>query len=164
MSLPRIRMRPLGVLVLIALLLGHTGCRADAVCRPGNDDLQCLGTHFQGMYQDSYDQFWSILHGREEEIHSCTDDRVVAQFLALASHTGNAEFDEFYSKTVEELAMSNMACLAGSWSTLSSQDQTTVAKVLRTPMFRTVRELSAAAQKAKIANAYPRFIDAVGWH
>jgi hypothetical protein len=132
-------------------------------CIQGEGDLNCIGANFERMYRDSYEDFWTILRGRGEQIRSCARSDMVAGFLPLASNAGNAEFSEFYSETLEELAISNPRCLAEAWSRLAPDQQGAVAMILRSPMFRTSTELPSAARVSGVTGEYHEFAETLGW-
>jgi hypothetical protein len=127
----------------------------------GVAELRCVDRNFEVAYRTDYSGLWSILNQRAPGLKACSDPQEVAAFLPLVRYYGNAEFAEFYSETLEELAVTHALCLAEQVSVAEPKVRDSVVERLRSPLFRTPEEVRGAALQRGVASRFPSFVDAI---
>lgn len=141
--------------VATALVLGFALSPGDGAppntCGEGGSALECLKRNFAQLYFSDYDKFWRILRAAAVRARDCEKPGPTAQFLDLAQlRTNNAEFNEFFSQVLEELAVSRTECFLLALSETSDEVKASVSERLRNPL---------VVEPAALTRAFQRFKD-----
>lgn len=120
--------------------LAHEFCVGKA------ENIYCLERNFDTLYAENYERFWDILHKAVATAKRCNSQQNVVGFLRLSSlKTDNAEFNEFFSQSLEEFCLQKPICFSRGVSKLDKKARDLLKEKLKRPLF--VDE--AAIMKAK---------------
>jgi len=109
---------------------------AATVCSGSSENLKCLEQHFDELYTQNYEHFWVILNKSGDEARQCQSIKKTAEFLRLARiKTGNAEFNEFFAKTIENLCVNSPLCFKKASRFFDKETQTNLAAMFDNPLF-----------------------------
>lgn len=124
------------IVSLGALVFSIQTVEADAICSASSANLRCLEQHFDEFYAQDPDHFWEVLHKSADGVNQCRSVKKTAAFLCLVRiKTGNAEFDEFFAQTTENLCMSSLGCFKRASRLLDKEIQKNLAAMLDKPLF-----------------------------
>lgn len=121
---------------IVVLALGIQTVEAATTCSGSLANLKCLERNFDKFYAQDYDHFWTILNKSADEAKQCQPIKKTAEFLGLARiKTGNAEFNEFFAETTENLCVSSPRCFKRASKLLDKESQKNLAARFDTPTF-----------------------------
>jgi hypothetical protein len=122
-------------LSLLFLLFPYTAIGA-IDCPESRKNLSYLEKNFNKLYRENYSEFWVILHSSFEEAKSCRSIEKTSKFLGLANvQTGNAEFEQFFSESIENLCLSSPKCFNEASQRLPKAVQERLKEKLNGPLF-----------------------------
>ncbi len=139
-----IKMSVYAVLLVCLMGVGVT-CRAQALCADRDENLRCLRMKFEPLYQISPDRFWRILNRSRDVAVQCRSTRKTLDFLRLVEiRSENAEFNEYFSETIEGMCAQKPTCLARATAMLCSDAQKLLRDKLMSPDFLDLKKLDVA--------------------
>ena len=98
--------------------------------------LKCLEQHFEELYANKYSYFWAILYEGADEAQQCRPIKKTAELLGLARiKIKDAEFEEFFAQTTENLCVSSPRCFRQASQLLDKDTQKNLAVMLDNPLF-----------------------------
>jgi hypothetical protein len=149
----------LGLFFIINLCDGQC-CYGSDLCIKNNATLNCLRDNFDNLYSTNYALFWSILKVAERKAISCKSTADTAAFLKLASiKSTNAEFNEYLSETIENLAIKKSKCFLDSLSTLDWDAMANIISLLKNPMFVEKQVIMKVFSKERNKKKYKRIMN-----
>jgi hypothetical protein len=99
-------------------------------------NLEYLQRNFKQLYSSNYNQFWKILREAAASASECRATADTVRFLELARIDSiNAEFNEFFNKEIEQLAVRKTECFLSALYGTDEKTQTGVMKRLQHPLF-----------------------------
>lgn len=102
----------------------------------GEANLVCLQDNFDKLYQENYPFFWEILHNAASKAQKCDFVEDAASFMKLVNLIkGNAEVDEFFSETVEQLCIKKTKCFFDGLLMVDKPTKVLLIEKIRTPLF-----------------------------
>jgi hypothetical protein len=125
------------------------------------ETLGCLKTNFNELYSSDYQMFWKILHSSAKQAATTGNISILVEFLEMAEATGkgNAEFEEFFSQTIETVFVSNTEYFLDALMTMAPKTQTEVLKILQNPLFKSSEEINSSFQKVSENGKYKSFVE-----
>ena len=149
----------LGLFFIINLCDGQC-CYGSDLCIGNNATLNCLRDNFDNLYSTDYALFWRILKVAERKAISCKSTADTAAFLKLALvRNTNAEFKEYLSETIENIATIKPKCFLDSLSTLDPDAVTDVIALLKNPTFVEEQEIVKVFSKNRNIKKYKLIVD-----
>lgn len=138
-------------------ITGH----ATSPCQKSMETLGCLKTNFDELYASDYQMFWKILHSSAEQASTAGNISKLVEFLEMAGVTGkgNAEFEEFFSQTIETVCVNNTEYFLDALMTMAPKSQSEVLKILQNPLFKSSEEINGSFQKVSEKGKYKSFVD-----
>lgn len=110
-----------------------------------SDRVEYLQQNFKQLYSTDYDRFWKILREAATSATECKAITNTAHFLELARmDSTNAEFNEFFNKEIEQLAVHKTKCFLSALYDTDEKTQTGMLKRLQHPLFVEPANLSQA--------------------
>ncbi|MBI5492889.1 MAG: hypothetical protein HY893_08160 [Deltaproteobacteria bacterium] len=131
----------------------------------GEANLVCLQDNFDKLYQENYPLFWEILHNAASKAQKCDSVKDTAAFLRLVklirgSHaTGNAEFEEYFSQTVEQLCIQKSKCFLDGLLRFDKPTRVLLLDMLRNPLFEDGSKIDRVFREAKTNKKYREISD-----
>lgn len=121
---------------IVVLALGNQTAEAATTCSDSSANLKCLEQHFDELYAKDHSHFWAILNKSADKAKQCRSIKKTAEFLGLAHiKTGNAEFNEFFAQTTENLCVSSPRCFKRASKLLDKESRKNIAAMFDTPLF-----------------------------
>jgi len=160
-----IRINKGGFLVIISFFLvlnlcAAQCCHGNGLCVGNNATLNCLRDNFDSLYSTNYSLFWSILRATEKKALGCKSTTDTSAFLKLALvRNTNAEFKEYLSETIENIATIKPKCFLDSLSTLDPDAVTDVIALLKNPTFVEEQEIVKVFSKNRNIKKYKLIMD-----
>jgi hypothetical protein len=106
------------------------------LCSDENATLDCLSKNFDKLYHSNYKLFSDILHKAEKKVQQCSSISDVVKFMELIRIPSiNAEFNEFFDETIENLCFDNSKCFFEAIIRLKKEDQIKIIDIVKTPIF-----------------------------
>jgi len=122
-------------LVVVFLLCPYTAY-GETVCSGSAADISCLMRNFDDFYHKNYSDFWKVLHSSLKEAEHCRSIEATSSFLNLASlHSTNAEFNEFFAESIENLCLTSPKCFSDANNLLPKATQERLKMFLNNPLF-----------------------------
>lgn len=122
--------------------------------------IVCLRDNFDNLYRDNYSLFWEILHNAAKKAAQCDYGEDTSAFLMLAKlEKGNAEFNEFFSQTIEQLCIQKSKCFLDTLLVLDKTTRGAIIYRLRTPLFVEPSEIKRVFLEAKSSEKYNELSD-----
>lgn len=126
----------------------------------GEANLVCLQDNFDTLYQENYPFFWEILHNAASKAQKCDYVKDTAAFLRLAKlEKSNAEFNEFFSQTVEQLCIKKSKCFFDGLLMVDKPTRVLLIDKLRTPLFVENSKIERVFLEAKTNKKYREISD-----
>lgn len=128
------------LLILAAVLVSLVGAvgasEAQTLCTDRDENLRCLRKQFEPLYQNSPDRFWRILNRSRDIALQCRSTSKTLEFLQLVEvRSGNAEFNEYLSETMEGMCAQKPACIARAAAKLGPSAKSLLREKLMRPEF-----------------------------
>lgn len=110
---------------------------ADGVCVNNMATLDCVKNNFNEAYVYDYKNFWKIINSSGEKAVMCNKSDDLTNFMRLIEvrKSSNAEFEEYYSQTIEKVCVENDKCFFEAMTQLSPGAQISIVKLLKAPLF-----------------------------
>ncbi|PKL52667.1 MAG: hypothetical protein CVV37_00265 [Nitrospira bacterium HGW-Nitrospira-1] len=131
----------------------------------GEANLVCLQDNFDKLYRENYPLFWKILHNAATKAQKCDSVEDTATFLRLvklirgSQATGSAEFEEYFSQTVEQLCIQKSKCFLDGLLMLDKSTRVLLIDMLRTPLFVDNSKIDRVFLDAKTNKKYRKISD-----
>jgi hypothetical protein len=148
------------ILCVLALTAVSTKGYANGLCSGANATLECLSDNFETLYSKNYSLFWDILHMSAKKAQQCKSISDVFRFLELVRlQTNNAEFNEFFNETIENMCVKNSKCFFDGSIRLNTQDQIQMVKRLKSSVFVDQTEITNIFKRNKNNEKYKKFVE-----
>lgn len=109
------------------------------------EEFEYLKQNFKKIYSTDYDLFWKILREAAASATECKDTESTAGFLELTRiGSTNAEFNEFFSKEIEQLAVQKTECFLSALNETDEETSTDILGLIQHPLFVEPANLSEA--------------------
>lgn len=109
---------------------------ASGLCGEHREDLACVKKNFDILYAKSYERLWQKLHKTRDAAKKCDSVKATAEFLGLADiGKGNAEFEEFFAETVEQVCVEHPQCFMAAALQIDSGTRVALKTKLEKPLF-----------------------------
>jgi len=134
---------------------------AEDVCAKSVSEFSCLKNNFDVMYASDYRKFWQVANLAAKKAEKCEDMADVSAFfqLAVIKKSGNAEFEEFFSQTVERICVENNECFFSALVKENVQTQSAIVGMLKNPLFQNQKSIYEVFVKNKENKAYKAIIE-----
>lgn len=148
------------ILSLFICIIFQSASYANGVCSGTSGTLDCLSENFTELYSANYSSFWKILHESASKAQKCETVTDAVHFMRLVHlNSNNAEFNEFFSETIENICIKNDKCFFESLLRLNKSDQNRIIKMLKYPLFIDQSSISETFSKWKNNKKYKKFVD-----
>lgn len=151
------------LLLLISLLFCAfipVNSSADDLCSETNATLDCLSKNFEKLYVSNYQRFWDILHNSLKKAQQCGSNSEVISFLELAHlKSNNAEFNEFFNETIENMCVKNTECFFNALVGMKEEDQNEIVGRIKNPMFFEQDSITETFLKYKNNAKYKKIVE-----
>ncbi|MDR0247826.1 MAG: hypothetical protein LBI16_05490 [Burkholderiales bacterium] len=105
-------------------------------CLESPIDLSFVEKNFDELYKKNCTELWETLYSSLEEAKSCRSIEKTSRFLGLANlQTGNAEFEHFFSESIENLCLGSPKCFNEASQRLPKAAQEKLKEKLSIPLF-----------------------------
>lgn len=155
-------MKAISFIILLVFTLSSNYSLANSMkakCSVDENQLTFLKKNFSELYLNDYSRFWDIVHKAAKKARTCDSSIETANFIELIQFSGgNAEFNEYYSKIVEHLCISNPKCFFDSLLSLDEESKIKVIDTLRHPIFVTLKEIEDVFSKNRNIKQYEDII------
>jgi len=132
---------------------------ANDLCAGKDANLSCLKKNFEQLYSSNYDLFWDILHKAEKKAQKCVSIQDTSLFLELVHiKTNSAEFEEYFSKIIENLCVSSPKCFLDAVLQLKNEDQIQIVDRLKHTVFVDQSAITEIFKKYKDNKKYAKLI------
>lgn len=123
-------------------------------------NLVCLQDNFDKLYLENYLLWSEILGNAEIKALACDSVEDTAAFLRLVKLIkGNAEFDEFFSETIEKLCIEKTKCFLDGLLRTDVPIRALLIDKLRTPLFIDSFKIDQVFREVKTNKKYRELSD-----
>lgn len=122
-----------------------------SLCTSDRDQLACLENNFQVLYLQDNRRFWQILRDSRERAFSCRSHEATLRFLKLAAlKKRGAEFEEFFSEAIEQMATKKTNCFLSAMNSSDSQVRHALVVQLHHPLIVDKSSIEKIFRKAQL--------------
>jgi hypothetical protein len=119
--------------------------------------LKEADAHFDELSSSQRAILWVTLLEAGKQVEACKSVEVVAEFLSLCRHLGNADFAEFFQEKTERVASQKPACYLNAWSSLDAQLRDCNREALSHPIYLDQADINRALAPIDANRPGPHF-------